>query len=250
MTETSLKRPKQSKRADSMGYQSIASVLEDWLRHGRYKAGDQFPTEMELAREFDVSRVTIRRALALLTANGLLIRTPRKGTFVSVRATVDPLVAAFGSYSQKALRSSRGISNDYLGRVPVDPDEATRLLFKMRKGQRIVVFSFERLMKKDVLAYVTIEMREDAAKQVSDAMMENPAQFAPDVQKVGGDIDRIRQSIGAIAADPALAEKLGINTGLPILRFTRLLLDKKGQVVQRIISHFRADLYEYDIEFV
>lgn len=58
----------------------------DTLRHniesGMYQPGDQFPTEMELAGEFGVSRGTLRRALQVLVDQGVLRRIAGKGTFV------------------------------------------------------------------------------------------------------------------------------------------------------------------------
>ena len=60
-------------------------VKEDILRKiksGEYTAGHKIPTELELIEAYDVSRITIRRAIEDLCKEGILIKKQGKGTFV------------------------------------------------------------------------------------------------------------------------------------------------------------------------
>jgi GntR family transcriptional regulator len=69
----------------------VAAVLRDAIAAGKYKPGDTIPAEKELARTYEVSRDTVRRALNRLTQEGLLtgghgrlgrqVRTSRRITF-------------------------------------------------------------------------------------------------------------------------------------------------------------------------
>ena len=56
---------------------------------GRFRAGAALPTEDELARDYRVSRVTVRRALGELAAAGLIERRQGSGTFVRGRPAAD-----------------------------------------------------------------------------------------------------------------------------------------------------------------
>src|SRR5690606_41612816 len=58
------------------------------IRSGRLKLGDKLPSERELVEFFGLSRVTVRRALAELAAQGVLETLPGEGTFVKARAPV------------------------------------------------------------------------------------------------------------------------------------------------------------------
>src|SRR5215475_10150554 len=64
-------------------YQQSAEALRTRLARSEWKEGDRLPSETELCEEFGVSTVTMRRAVATLVAEGLLIRLQGKGTFVS-----------------------------------------------------------------------------------------------------------------------------------------------------------------------
>jgi GntR family transcriptional regulator, arabinose operon transcriptional repressor len=64
-------------------YEKIISYLRQEIQNQNYKPGDKLPTEMELANQFGVSRITSKRALADLNAEGLIYRVRGSGSFVS-----------------------------------------------------------------------------------------------------------------------------------------------------------------------
>ena len=67
-------------------FREIAHALQEAIQDGVYSVGDQLPTEMELSRQYQVSRVTAAAALSELARAGLVTRTPRRGTIVQVGA--------------------------------------------------------------------------------------------------------------------------------------------------------------------
>jgi GntR family transcriptional regulator len=69
-------------------YQHIADQLRDAIRSGRLAPGSQLPTEQELGERYNVSRNTVRLALAQLANEGMISTSPRRGTFVRDRVTL------------------------------------------------------------------------------------------------------------------------------------------------------------------
>ena len=63
-------------------YQQLHEMLKRQITSGKLKPGDQLPTESLLLERFRISRNTVRHALAGLEREGLIVRFPRKGTFV------------------------------------------------------------------------------------------------------------------------------------------------------------------------
>lgn len=72
----------------------LADLLRQRLGRGDYL--DRFPTEMELAAEFDVSRATVREAIRRLRAEGFLDARRGSGTFVVRRELEQPLIGSLG----------------------------------------------------------------------------------------------------------------------------------------------------------
>ncbi|MHB8867337.1 MAG: GntR family transcriptional regulator [Thermoleophilia bacterium] len=63
-------------------YLRIEATLSDRIARGDYRSGEQLPSESQLCREFGVSPMTLRRALAMLADRGLVAAEQGRGTFV------------------------------------------------------------------------------------------------------------------------------------------------------------------------
>lgn len=59
-------------------YDQLLSLILD----GNFEVGDKFPTEMELAKKFNVARSTIREVISMLNAKGFLEARRGSGTYV------------------------------------------------------------------------------------------------------------------------------------------------------------------------
>ena len=75
-------------------YEEVVSQLHELIREGKLKAGDQLPSERELAETFKVSRTSVREALRALETQGLVVSRTGTGTFVAdlpIESLVAPL---------------------------------------------------------------------------------------------------------------------------------------------------------------
>lgn len=83
--------------ADALGEQIVVQK--------KYKTGDQLPNEIELAREFGVSRATLREAIRVLAVQGLLTVERGRGTFVNseVKNYKDVQFGDIGSLRMKLI---------------------------------------------------------------------------------------------------------------------------------------------------
>lgn len=83
-------------------YKQIQNDILDKISTGYYKQNDTIPTELELAKTYNVSRVTVRRATDNLVAQGILLRTPGVGTFVNHNPTTQK-IATLKGFTQEML---------------------------------------------------------------------------------------------------------------------------------------------------
>jgi GntR family transcriptional repressor for pyruvate dehydrogenase complex len=75
-------------------HEEVFSQIQELIKDGRFKAGDQLPSERELAETFKVSRTSVREALRALETQGLIVSRTGMGNFVvdlPVEALVGPL---------------------------------------------------------------------------------------------------------------------------------------------------------------
>ncbi|MDK2798842.1 MAG: GntR family transcriptional regulator, transcriptional repressor for pyruvate dehydrogenase complex [Clostridiales bacterium] len=67
--------------------QQIVEKFKQALAEGKLKVGDKLPPERELAHQLNVSRTSLREAIRILSAYGILESNPGEGTFVTDRFT-------------------------------------------------------------------------------------------------------------------------------------------------------------------
>lgn len=79
-------------------YYQLAKLLEGQIRRGELKPGEALPSEPELSERFSISRMTVRKAIAELVAQGMVYATQGKGTFVS-KPKLDNVLFELDSYN-------------------------------------------------------------------------------------------------------------------------------------------------------
>ena len=63
-------------------YRNLSERIQKFIEENNYKKGDRLPAERELANAFHVSRGSIREAIKILVANGILRSRQGAGTYV------------------------------------------------------------------------------------------------------------------------------------------------------------------------
>ena len=107
---------------NSPAYQGIKDFILARIHAGEWGEGDQVPSENELAREFNVARMTVNRALRELTSEQVLTRVQGSGTFVArpkyestlvaIRSISDEIVARGHRYQAKVLHIGAAIADE------------------------------------------------------------------------------------------------------------------------------------------
>ena len=62
-------------------YQQVKDDIRAAIESGKYKTNEKIPPEPELSAEYSVSRITVRRAVEELCAEGYLVKMQGRGTF-------------------------------------------------------------------------------------------------------------------------------------------------------------------------
>lgn len=85
-----------------MLYKRVYESLRLAITNGTYPVGERLPSEAELSKQFDVSAITVKRALELLRSEGMIMRRPRIGTVVT-SATATSIPPAGSDVSTRLL---------------------------------------------------------------------------------------------------------------------------------------------------
>jgi len=225
-------------------YHQIYLILRGQIQEGTLAEGALLPGEEDLARQFAVSRITARRALAELAADGLVTRGRGRGTRVTlprapmpVHGGVERLIenlVAMGSKTRVALLD--------FGYEPAPPHAAAALALK--PGDEVQRSIRVRSLADGPFSHLTTYVpapigrkfsRRDLARQPLLALLE----------RAGIVIGSAEQTISSTLADTRVAPLLETEVGSPLLRISRVVHDTGGQPVEFIIGLYRPDRYQF-----
>lgn len=125
-------------------YQAVATRLAEQISQGEYPPGTMMPSETDLIRRFDISRVTARSAIAELRSMGLVESQRGKGSFVRQplsQATVDQTITRRGKHF-----SSYGTQFTESGPVRVTRTHVTTAEAELIGHEDEAAFSVHRLL--------------------------------------------------------------------------------------------------------
>ena len=209
--------------------------------------GDPLPSDAALCREFGVSRMTARNAMARLADDGLIVRVSGRGSYVAEPPThrrADRLL----TFSDEMRRRGRRPWSRLLAREirPSTPAEAAALA--IRASEPVVVVRRLRCADDDPVALETAVLIAPVAAAVLAADVERGSLHEA-LAKAGWHLRRGAATIGAAAASAEDARLLGLRRGDPLLVERRVIADGNGRRVESTESRYPADRYALDVQF-
>jgi GntR family transcriptional regulator len=203
-------------------YQEIATDLRRRITGGEFGAGRILPSEAELGTSYEASRVTVRRALDLLRAEGLVDSRQGFGWFVAadrVSQVLDGLATIEAQLDDSGRTSERQIVEF---RFTDAPAHVAAVL-----GSRVLEVRRVNLADGHPFARVTVWCREDLGAELSHSDVER-ASFG-DLLSV--DLAGATQRIGAATVSDADAALLDVPAGSPVLVVSRTTTSTEGEPV-------------------
>lgn len=229
-------------------YHQIYLVLRQQLDEGRYAAG--LPGELALTREFGVARVTVRRALELLAAEGLITRAPGRGTAV-VQSPAAEAPAASRAQITGLLENivSMGLhtSVKVIACEVLPASDAVARQLELAPGQPVHKAVRVRSTRAGPLSHITTHIPAELAQGFGRReLTRKPILLL--LEASGVVIGRATQSITARLADAGVAPLLGVTLGSPLLAVSRLVRDTADRPVQWLQGLYRPDRFEYQMQ--
>lgn len=224
-------------------YLQLANYLRDHIHAGGVKAGEALPSERDLCDRIGASRVTIRKAIDRLIAEGMLVRKQGSGTFVTNQ--IEAAGTFLSSFSEDAGARGAVPGAIWIMRGDVaQPTDEEGLLLELAQGEKVVRLSRVRLSSGDPLAI------EHAV--VPHSMLPQPGILGESLYStltgLGNRPQSGIQKVRASKATAAEADLLSITEGDEVLRIERLTRRADGRPVEFTRSAYRGDRYVFVTE--
>ena len=219
-------------------YQAIANDLRG--RIAEVGAGHLLPSESDLSAEFDVSRVTVRRALELLREEGLVDSRQGFGWYVAA----EPFVQRLGQLDTiERQLEERGIVPERRIIEFAFVDAPTRVAQVLGTDHVLRVKRVNRA-DGDPFAVVTVW----CPAELGQSMSRRDVERRPFYELLGVALRGATQTIGAASANAEDAALLEVPVGSPVLRCERLTTSTAGEPILLSEHIFPAHRTEFVVD--
>lgn len=247
----------------SFPYRRIVDDLRAEITTGQRAPGERLPSEHDLAARYAASRPTVRRAIAVLKAEGLVVSEQGRGMFV--RSTPHVRLLLSGANYRKHRNAGQSGFNAQVreqgqipeqrlldvNTIPASVDMAQRL--RLAEDEQIVVrkrlflindqpVSFCDSYYAEVMVRGTAITKSGRIKGGVNSLIEDPA--GPIRRRLARSVDEL------LARMPSRNEMDGLQlaTGIPVVEIVRTVYDMNGNPIEVQHTVAAADRHQFQYE--
>lgn len=235
-------------------YHQVYLVLLEQLQEGRHAGG--LPGELELARQFGVGRITVRRALDQLAQEGRILREAGRRTRPaagvpqpagragqSAGAPSAPLKGLLGNI----VNASRGTTVKVLDWRVIEASPEMAQALQVDAGEKVRKAVRRRSIAAGPVSHITTYVPEALVRGFGRADLAGKPMLQL-LQEAGLEAGRAVQTVSARQADAKVAAELQVPVGAALLWVRRLVYDVQERPMQLLHGLYRPDRYEYRME--
>ena len=202
-------------------YHQLENVIKEKIDAKQFKPGEQIPSERDLSEKYDVSRMTIKKAIDKLVEQGILHRKRGKGTFISKEENrIDTLQELIG-FNKRVKMLGDKPSSILLERKLIKSDDFISKKLNIAKESDIIFTRRIRLSNEIPKAYEESYIPKDICPKILEIDLERESIYNT-FMETGNRPTKARQKIEAISVDEPIKEVLNMEIGTPILKIDRI----------------------------
>ena len=224
----------------------ISEQIHQQIIDGKYLPGDKLPSERELIEQWQVSRITIRRAIANLVQQGLVSTHQGKGAFVTHKRKVIYTLSSPLTFLQDDL-VSQGIELSIQNIVykAVTPSSQIRKILQLDDRKSIAYLQKKLLLADNEPGCVDITyILPEIGQQLESELRQNMT--FPVLERHNWKIDRVNAVIECTNANLELSEYLDVPLGHPLLVYRHTAYSNDRPIVHGE-SISRGDRFCYSV---
>lgn len=225
----------------------IKEELIERIKSSDYKVGDQFPTEHEICKEFNVSRTTVRIALSQLVQEGYLIRQRGKGSFVAEPKAHQTLSHTNEHFDQqlKAQGKEGKIIAKTIDVIAAKGSKQER--FGLNEADPIQKIKRIRMVNNEITQYEIAYIPWHIAPGIKKEQVEHSL-YKTLTNDYNIAIYKTTEILEITLADKDISHYLACEVGQPCFFIETIAEDKDGKVIEFSRSYFRGDKTSFKVE--
>ena len=226
-------------------YMQVRDVMMSRLIDGIWKPGTIIPSEIDLAREMDVSQGTVRKALDSMTAENLLVRRQGRGTFVAEMEESNILFQFFRLESDATSGSKNFPESQVVSVSSRNANEFEMSSLKAEVGEKIWHVERRRLLDGQAVVVESIFAKESSFPALGDTAPMPNNLYRLYSETYGKTIAKADEKLKAINANANDAKHLNCEQGTALLLIERIGFGLNGEPLELRLSRCLTANFHY-----
>jgi len=227
-------------------YIQLTRILLEEIRSGNWKLNDRIPSEDELSKTYNISKITVRQAINNLTSDGYLMKFQGKGTFVTSNHPIIGLSmknSLSGKMFENEVNLERVVLFKGVKELPptvkeyLKTDDTIYYILTKRMADGTAVYLEEAYILYHLLPY--IEVLDITTESLYSALQEKGTRK----------LFKMLQTIEISTISGDFASQLSLEGGSSVLVVHRLFFSTDNLPVAYTKLQGRSDKYKFQTEF-
>lgn len=227
----------------------IKEFILEKIKNKEYKEGQFIPTEKEFIELFEVSRITVRKSLNDLEAQGTIKKIRGRGTIVCKKRPIVSLTENLGLYAYLKEKNI-GVDNIILGMSEKKPNESVKKKLEITGDEKILEIRRLRKINGELVNYSIIHVNKYFFPTLLNEDLKNRSLHEIFKETFNISIDKVKNIGYSIIPDSDLLKIFNSDSLIPIQVFENIGFKSDDIPVEYSINYFRSDrvLFEFTVE--
>ncbi|MGB9678764.1 MAG: GntR family transcriptional regulator [Thermoanaerobacteraceae bacterium] len=226
-------------------YELALRKMEELIKTGQWKEGEKLPSEAKLAKQFGISRATLREAMRILEDEGLIVKQQGIGTFVKNKPLIKSGLEELFSVTSLIERQGMipGTKDFTVYRLPAYDGEADNL--KLKPGS--IIYKVERVRTANDIpvVYCIDRLPEEILGDSFNGFEQSMFAYLESEHSIK--ITYAVSNIRIIKHDPIVEKKLKMDKNDSILLLEQVHYDEKNIPILYSSNYFNSSKFDFYI---
>lgn len=226
-------------------YEDVFAHIANGIQNGEYIPGERLTGERKLADTLGMSRETVRQGLEMAEKSGLIVRVPKRGTFIA-SPRVDQDLGVMKSFLQtvRALDMRPTYNLNKVDTVVLDGDDAEQLHVKV--GTPGIMVEVLGLASGLPMALYRSTMPEWVSRALGpEVAWGEKASYELAAQVLGFSTLKITQRFEAVSLQLDLSKLLRVRSGTPGFKTVSLFRAPDGKPIEMRVAWYPGSRYSF-----
>lgn len=228
-------------------FYQLQNIFFDNIRAGVWKPGEQIPPESELCAMYDVSLITVRKALQQLEVEGLVRRMQGRGTFVAEKKVNDLILQSMTGTFAFSPPAQTAYSTRVIEKGIELPDAIVMEKLGLRSNQKVIKLVRLRIVDGLPFYWTKAYLPERLCPGLLEEDFEKKSLYEILKSRYGLVVFSAIRAIETRIASSLGKNYLAVSPGTPINVISSVSYLKDGSALEYSKNYFRSDRVRFEV---